>query len=241
MTTFDMRSVPGVPECVLTDDVAAALPPNEAPAPWTVRCSSITWYGRGGRAAARAAGSSVIPSGRSLATVGGMVSYSDTPVGPYHEVFGVVAYRDGRSVLGTIPFMAVDSLASLVGGRGNWSLPKTMARFGSEASAGRQVMAAEGEGWLVRATARPFGPSFRVPMTSRMVQLWPDGVLRTSTLTGTGRSRSAVVTVHVDSRGPLPQWLRPGRHLGAVLSDVEFTLSDPMAPERADAEGDEDR
>jgi hypothetical protein len=228
MTTVDMRSVPGVPECELSDETVAALPAAVPGAPWTVRCSSITWYGRGGRSAARAAGGTVVASGRALATVGGMVSYTDTPVGPYNEVFGVVAYRDGRAVLGTIPFMAVDSLTSLVGGRANWSLPKTMAEFADSSTSSRRVMTAEGDGWLVRATARPFGPSFRVPMTSRMAQLWPDGVVRTATLTGTGRSRLAVVMVHVDSRGPLPQWLRTGRHLGSVLTDVEFTLTEPV-------------
>jgi hypothetical protein len=228
MTTIDLRAVPGVAECTLSDAVAAGLPAEAPPAPWTVRCSSITWYGRGGRAAARAAGRSVVRSGRALATVGGLVAYADTPVGSYNEVFGVVAYRDGRSVRGTIPFMAVDSVTSLVGGRGNWSLPKTLAQFTGEPSAGGCVMSAEGDGWLVRATARPFGPSFRVPMTSRMVQPWPDGVTRESLLTGTGRSRSAIVTVEVDSRADLPGWLRPGRHFGSVLTDVGFTLGEAV-------------
>ena len=170
----------------------------------------------------------MVRSGRALATVGGLVAYADTPVGSYNEVFGVVAYRDGRSVRGTIPFMAVDSVTSLVGGRGNWSLPKTLAEFTGEPSAAGCVMSAEGDGWLVRATARPFGPSFTVPMTSRMVQPWPDGVTRESLLTGTGRSRSAIVTVEVDSRADLPGWLRPGRHFGSVLTGVEFTLGEAV-------------
>lgn len=227
MTTFDMRAVPGVAECALSEAILASLPTDAPPAPWTVRCSSITWYGRGGRAAARAAGRAVVPSGRALATVGGLVAYADTPVGPYNEVFGVVAYRSGRSVRGTIPFMAVDSAASLVGGRANWSLPKTIAQFEGEPSPSGCVMSAAGESWLVRATARPFGPTLTVPMTSRMAQLWPDGLVRESMLTGTGRSRSAIVTVEVDSRADLPGWLRPGRHFGSVLTDVEFTLSEP--------------
>lgn len=227
MTTIDLRSVPGVPECDLSDEMYASLPLDAAPAPWTVTCSSITWYGRGGRAPARAAGAAVVGSGRALATIGGMVSYLDTPVGPYSEVFGVVAYRDGRTVTGTIPFMAVDSPTSLVGGRSNWSLPKTLARFSGAPSSTGCTMSAEGEGWSVRATARPFGPSFRVPMTSTLVQPWPDGRLRAATLRGTGRSRAAVVTVAVDSRGDLPRWLRPGRHLGSVLTDVVFALGVP--------------
>lgn len=228
MTTIDVGAVPGVAECSLSEEILAMLPSEAPPAPWTVHCSSITWYGRGGRAAARAAGRTVIPAGRALATIGGLVAYADTPVGPYNEVFGVVAYRDGRSVRGTIPFMAVDSPTSLVGGRGNWSLPKTLAHFTGAPAPSGCVMSAEGEGWLVRATARPFGPTLKVPMTSRMAQAWPDGAVRESALTGTGRSRSAIVTVEVDSRADLPRWLRPGRHFGSVLTDVEFTLSEAL-------------
>ena len=228
MTVIDLRAVPGVAECDLDADIVSALPATAPPAPWTVRCSSITWYGRGGRSAARAAGQAVVPSGRALATIGGLVSYAETPVGPYREVFGVVAHRVGRSVRGTIPFMAVDSSTSLVGGRGNWSLPKTLARFTGEPDPSGCVMSAEGNGWLVRATARPFGPTLTVPMTSRMAQVWPDGIVRESKLTGTGRSRSAIVTVEVDSRADLPGWLRPGRHFGSVLSEVEFTLSEAI-------------
>ena len=38
----------------------------------------------------------------------------------------------------------------------------------------------------------------------------------------------AIVTVEVSSSvGDLATWLRPGRHLGAIMSDVRFTLPDP--------------
>jgi Acetoacetate decarboxylase (ADC) len=227
MTITDLRAVRGVPECALDDVTVAALPSQVARAPWTVTCSSITWYARGGRAAGAAAGP-VAPSGRALVTIGGLVSYTDTPVGPYHEAFGTVAVRRGRSVRGTIPFMAVDSLPSLVGGRANWSLPKCLARFTGEPSPSGSTMTADGDGWRIVATARPFGPRYRAPMSGRLVQPWPDGALRESVLSGTGHARSAIVTVHVEStRGDLAAWLRPGRHLGAVLLDTSFTLAEP--------------
>jgi len=229
VTIIDLRSVRGVRECTLDDATVAALPSEVAPAPWTVTCSAITWYGRGGRAAGAAAGSVIAPSGRALVTIGGIVSYDETPVGPYHEAFGVVAVRRGRGVRGSIPFMAVDSLSSLVGGRANWSLPKTIAQFAGEPSAHGSTMTADGDGWRLVATARAFGPRYRVPMRGRLVQPWPDGVVREAVLSGSGHARSAIVTIDVSStRGDLAGWLRPGRHLGSVLLDTTFTLSAPQ-------------
>ena len=46
-------------------------------------------------------------------------------------------------------------------------------------------------------------------------------------LSGRGRSRLAVVTVEISSSGQLGSWLRSGRHLGAITSDVTFTLPAP--------------
>ena len=224
MTPAELLTVPGVPECRLDDETAAALPAEAPPAPWLAECSAIVWYGRGGRAAKQAAGAAG-ENARALATIGGLVSYRNTPVGPYHEAFGTVAVRTGRTVRGTIPFMAVDSLTSLVGGRQNWALPKCRATFTGEPD--DLTMTAEGDGWFVRATARPFGPRYKVPMRGRMVQPWPDGVVRESALDGSSRSRSAIVTVEVRSDGALARWLRPGRHLGAVLLDSSFTLGVP--------------
>jgi hypothetical protein len=54
-------------------------------------------------------------------------------------------------------------------------------------------------------------------------------------LDGRGRSRAAIVTVEVTSRGDLAGWLRPGRHLGAVLLDTRFTLSEAVLVEGSPA------
>jgi hypothetical protein len=56
------------------------------------------------------------------------------------------------------------------------------------------------------------------------VQYFPDGALRSAILTGRARSRPALVTVEVESSGQLATWLRPGRHLGAIMSGTTFTL-----------------
>src|SRR3954468_14282740 len=118
MMPFDLGAVPGVAECRLPAATIAELPDEAPSAPWDdCRLTSIIWLVRGGRSAGRAAGAANPTGSRGLAGGGGMVSYSSTPVGRYHEVFGAVGLREGRSVRGTVPFMAVDSRASLVGGR----------------------------------------------------------------------------------------------------------------------------
>jgi Acetoacetate decarboxylase (ADC) len=223
METFDLGSVPGVSECRLDEATLADLPPNEAPAPWDCELSAVVWWGRGGQPARRAAGPGAPAGSHAVAVVGGLVSYDRTPVGKYHEVYGAIGLRTGRSVRGTIPFMSVDSRASLVGGRSNWSLPKCLADFDGEPGAG--TMTARGSGWTVRAHVRAFGPHYPLPMTGRIVQPWPDGVLRESVLEGKARARTAIVTVEVESEGDLASWLRPGRHLGAVLTQTRFCLS----------------
>lgn len=223
MRPFDLSAVPGASECRLDDAALADLPPDAPPAPWDCESSAVVWWSRGGRAATRAAGAVGSSGGRVLAVVGGMVSYQRTPVGPYHEVYGAIGLRRGLRVRGTIPFMPVDSRASLVGGRSNWSLPKCLADFSGEPGPG--TMTARGAGWQVRATARPFGPHFPLPMRGWIVQAWPDGALREAVLTGRARARSAIVTVQVESDGELRRWLRPGRHPGAVLTEMTFSLS----------------
>jgi Acetoacetate decarboxylase (ADC) len=225
MRVAELRAVAGVPECDLDERVLDELPSDAPPGPWDdCGFDAVLWFGRGNRAAAAAAGSKVADGGRALAVIGGLVSYRRTPVGAYREVLATVGLRRGRSARGTVPFMAVDSRDSLVGGRQNWSLPKSLARFTGEPAAGR-TMTAEGDGWTVRATTRAFGPSYPVPMTGRLAQAWPDGQVRESILNGRGRARSAVVTVEVESAGDLAAWLRPGRHLGVVLVDSTFSLS----------------
>jgi hypothetical protein len=224
MQTTDYANVPGVSECRLDEVTLAELPANEAPAPWDCELSGLVWWCRGGRAATQAAGSGAPGGARGLAVLGGFVAYDRTPVGRYSEVYGGIGVRRRRGAVATIPFMAVDSRASLVGGRGNWSLPKCLAEFTGRPGEG--TVTARGSGWTVRATARPFGPQFPLPMTARMVQPWPDGARRESLLRGKARARSAIVTVEVESEGELADWLRPGRHLGAVLSHTSFTLSE---------------
>jgi hypothetical protein len=224
MKPAELLAVPGVPESALSPSAAASLPASAPEAPWTCASAGVVWWSRARGVAGTSAAAVGAGRGKPVVALGGLISYASTPVGPYHEVFGGIGTRHGRGVEVSIPFMAVDSPDSVVGGRQNWSLPKVLASFTGEPGVDWGLFAS-GEGWTVRVTARPIAPKLPAKMKGLVVQRWPDGSVRTAMLTGHGRSRLAIVNVDVTSSvGDLASWLRPGRHLGVVTSDVEFTL-----------------
>jgi len=228
MTRPEVTGVPGVPETALAEDLIARLPENLAPAPWDARCSGLVWSGRGGSAARRALPPALRGS-RPLVSVGGFVRYEYTPVGTYDEVFGMVASADGAKSWGNVAFMAVDSETSLVGGRTNWAMPKTLAQFAGGIGR-RQTMSATCDGpvrWRVEATAVRVGPRLKVRSNQPSRQEFPDGKVRDSPMVASAVVRPALVRVEVVSDGPLASWLRPGLHLGAVIESAEFTLGEP--------------
>ena len=103
------------------------------------------WWHR----AAPAASDAVTGSLRGLPvvplTVAALVRYVDSPVGSYSElVASPVLVRRAALPAVSVPFIAVDSWASLVGGRAGWGLPKTMARFRWPGSADGNVEAEVG-------------------------------------------------------------------------------------------------
>lgn len=218
--------VSGVPETVLSRALVASLPENLAPAPWECRCSATVWLGRGGKAAAAALPGG-LGGGAALATVGGLVRYTDTPVGGYDEVLGLVGSRSGPRPWGHVAFMAVDSPASLVGGRTNWAMPKTLARFDGEPGTAMSATGTDETEWSVTAVPRAVGPAVPIRAVGNARQRFADGRIGVSRLSFAGRVRPAVVRVDVSSAGTLSAWLRPGRHLGAVIEDATFTLGEP--------------
>ena len=224
----ELTGVTGAPETQLSPSLLASLPENTSEAPWTVNCSAVVWTTRP-TAAAREALPRQLRDSRAVVVIGGMVRYLETPVGPYDEVFGIVMVRQSLTrSFGHVAFMAVDSPASLVGGRTNWAMPKTLASFSGGVGHRRTITAGgDDTSWEVQATPRVVGP--RVPVRSRAVtrQEFPGEVLGDSRLSARGRARPAVVDVKVSSEGPLAGWLRPGRHLGAVAEGVTFTLGVP--------------
>ena len=125
----EISGVAGVPETAVSDALLASLPANDAPAPWTVRSQAVIWYARGGRAATQALPPALRADHRGLAVVGGVVRYDETPVGPSRRGVRPRGLADGRKGFGTVAFMSVDSPASIVGGRANWGMPKTLGSF----------------------------------------------------------------------------------------------------------------
>jgi hypothetical protein len=227
LDTAELALIPSAPESVLSPAVARRLPPTAPTAPWRCTFQGVVWLQRVGAAAA-----SMLPvglqRGRALPwLVGAFVHYTASPVGPYSEVYAGLLVQKGFRVVAHIPFMAVDSLASLRGGRANWALPKTWATFdGNRPDDG--VLEAAGEGWQVSARARPFGPT--VPMRAALpcVQVRPDQAVGWFTSTISGSARPCRVEVDVASEGSLAGWMRPGRHLATQWANASLTVS-PLA------------
>jgi len=218
-------AVAGVPETFVSQELLARLPENLAPAPWDARCQATIWMSRGGKEA-RAALPPALRRHAAVMVIGGMVRYEYTPVGTYDEVFGIVAARDGRRPFGTVAFMAVNGLETLVGGRTNWGMPKTLAEFEGDPGTGMTARGVEST-WSVSARPRVIGPTMGYGTTGSARQVDALGQVLSSRLEGKFRMRPAIVTVDVSSEGSLPRWLRPGRHLGSVSPEMAFSLGVP--------------
>lgn len=152
-----------------------------------------------------------------LPTIGGLAFYRSTPVGPYREIFAASLLL-GRGLRLHIPFMAVDSKASVVGGRANWALPKVEARFsdGGAPRGGTTVHVEDGTELSLAVTVR--GRRLPLRASIRCVQVWPDGEAREFTLSLRGRASLAVVEVQRPAPRPPGGWIWPGRHPGLLVS-----------------------
>jgi hypothetical protein len=200
---LDLLDLPGVPESVLPEVLLARLPTSTPAPPWDCRVRAVVWVQR----AAAPLPTSSPWAGRVLpVTLGAVVDYLDSPVGRYREVFaGPLLRRRGRPTV-HVPFMAVDSLPSVHGGRAHWGLPKSLAQFEGDVGAGD--VTATGQGWsLALRTARR---GVRVPMLARFDD---DQVAGRAEVVVRGSGRATLV--HVTAAGPtLSGWVGTGTHLG---------------------------
>ena len=220
-----LQDVEGVTESALHDADAARLPPTSAPAPWATVLDALIWFHRAAPNAKQRLPEALRKRRALPVTVGALIRYRETPVGPYHEVLASPALLlGGRGPEAAVPFIAVDSLPSVHGGRENWALPKTLARFDwpPEPRGGFEVDA-EGEGWSVHATvhARPRALPFAAFTRNR--QVTPDGgeIVFDSRWRGPAR----LASVELETRGPtLPGWLRSGRHPALVLDGARVRV-----------------
>jgi hypothetical protein len=210
--------------------------PAATPAPtWRTRVEAVLWWHRAvtaaGAAAGAAPGGSLAGRRVSWVTVGAFVRYLDSPVGTYSEVFAspvLVAGRRGVPSV-TVPFIAVDSIPSIHGGRAHWALPKVLASFefsGSASSAEGALSRADGDDWSVsgRLTAR--GPRLPVAGVLPAIQPFPDGSARTSLVKQWGRMRPGRFEVAVTGSALQP-WLLPGRHRCVEITGATMLVGPP--------------
>jgi hypothetical protein len=201
----DLLDLPCLPESVLPAALLAQLPTSTPPPPWDCRVRAVVWVQRA---------TSPLPPSSAWAhratglTMGAVVEYLDSPVGAYREVFaGPLLRVPGRPTV-HIPFIAVDSLPSVHGGRAHWGLPKAVASFGGDVGAGR--VAASGDGWSVHVEAGRRG--LPVPMLATFANDQVAGRAAVS-VRGSGRA----TRVRVTASGPtLSGWLGEGTHVGVV-------------------------
>jgi hypothetical protein len=220
--------VPGVPETTLTSEILErALAVEAPPAPWKADVQALCWLARGSRAALDALSPGLKSGGRPLMVAGGLLRFLDTPVGPYDEVITFAVQLGRRGPVANVPFIAVNSIESLVGGRVNWSLPKTLAEFNGGPT-GDWPMTARGDSWQVTASAQPFGPSAPFRGRVKVAQEWPDGVVRQTRVGMRGRFRLARVTIKTSGGTCLTDWLRSGKFAGFIVEHA--TCSIPPTP-----------
>jgi hypothetical protein len=231
-----LERVAGVPECTLSAALAARLPEVSAPAPWETTLHAVVWMHRATADAVRQLPEPLRAQRTLPVTVGAFVRYLDTPVGPYSEILASpVMLARAPLPAASVPFIAVDSLASLHGGRANWSLPKTLAEFAwteTPEDLGSGPFAVRGEGadgpsaWSVTADVTPGRVRLPLRLPLRDVQLTPDG--RELVIAVAVRARAQMATVDVRTDGPtLPSWLLTGRHRGFVLPRAQMTFAAP--------------
>ena len=155
-------------------------------------------------------------------TLGALVTYREGPVGPYDEIIGAPLLL--RSLVAHVPFIAVDSERSIAGGRGNWALPKVLARFdGDVGRPGRAT--ARGAGWAVAVTTTARQRRLPVVGRFRCVQVWPDATPREFSVRVRGRARLGHAQVEHEAASPLGDWLVAGRHPAILLSGIQDVLA----------------
>jgi len=220
-----LQEVEGVAESALGDADAARLPGESAPAPWATVLDAVVWFHRAASGAAERLPAALQRRRRLPVTVGALIRYRETPVGPYHEVLASPVVLAGtRGPEAVVPFIAVDSLPSVRGGRENWALPKTLARFEwPESARGCFELDAEGAGWSVHATVRPRARRLPFAARTRNRQVTPAG--QEVIFDSAWRGRARVAWVELETRGPtLPGWLRAGRWPALALEGASVRV-----------------
>jgi Acetoacetate decarboxylase (ADC) len=227
MTTalpYAVSSAAGLTETLLPESLIARLPDPDsvAPAPWETKCHVVSWLHPVGADAVATLPEPIRRDGLSV-VAWALVRYDETPVGPYNEIAATLLPDDG---VGHIPFIVVDSLPSIVGGRANWLLPKALASF-EWSDDYRAVTVNPVEpvtpAWSVSVRIEPTGEATPLSIPSRLQQVGTDGHVGGCEATMDGAMRSATVTVEGHAEGPLAALLKPGTYDATMQTDCTFT------------------
>ncbi len=163
-----------------------------------------------------------------------LVDYFTSPVGPYREALLIPGtFRHAKKNYYSITQIAVSTLASVVNGRQNWGIPKTLANFDVETLPnGTQhfAMHVDNQPALDIAT-RTRGPQLPfntrwLPFRPTIIQQRDDGQLLTTAPFGKGRVQLAQldhITVNPDQFPDFSE-LRP---VGVVRA-TQFELTFPL-------------
>ncbi|MGW0965091.1 acetoacetate decarboxylase family protein [Streptomyces sp. NPDC002516] len=165
------------------------------------------------------------------------VLYENDSVLHYNELLRAVLVRDGHRPRVCITDIWVDNTASMTGGRELWGIPKELADFDIDRTAGLRAGAATEKDVLATAA---FEPGRRIPgrwpLTYRVAQTL-DGALKTSSV----RSRSTVRTARAhwiaQESSPLGELSRRRPLLSLALNDFAIRFGDavprPSRPARS--------
>lgn len=226
---FPVEAAAGLPETRLPEGLLARLPDSVAPAPWRTCCDVVTWLHPVDAAAAELFPPPIRPREAAL-VAWALVRYAETPVGPYSEIAATVIPADEEANgVGHIPFIVVDSLPSIVGGRANWLLPKSLGSF--DWSPEPAIVNIEPEepatpwwSMVVSVRADESAAPTDISLPNRLRQASIDGHVGRLESTLTGSLRPATVEVMGKADGPLSALLRPGRYDGSQLRDCSFDV-----------------
>ncbi|MET8133075.1 acetoacetate decarboxylase family protein [Streptomyces sp. NPDC005251] len=131
------------------------------------------------------------------------VVYENDSVLHYNELLRAVLVRDGHRPRVCITDIWVDSAASMAGGRELWGIPKEMADFDIDRTAGVRAGAVTRKDALATAA---FEPGRRIPgrwpLTYRVAQTL-DGGLKTSSVRSRSTVRTAKARWTAHESGPL--------------------------------------
>jgi hypothetical protein len=222
---YPVTTAAGLPETELPDSLVKQLPATVAPAPWNTRCDVVTWLHPVGPEAVTAFPAAIRPAAVALAAWS-LVRYAETPVGRYDEI-ALTLFPDGGDGYGHIPFIAVDSLPSIVGGRANWLLPKALASF--EWSEDGHSVTIRGSApatpaWSISVRHTPAGDPTALAVPSRVEQVSTDGRIGRFEAELNGSLASTMIEVDGHADGPLAAMLQPGRFDGSAMTGCRFDV-----------------